>query len=340
MFSQDPEGALQQLKGPVILDEAQQVPALFPVLRSYLDTRRQRNGQCVILGSASPQLIKEISESLAGRTTFLEITPFHWHELAGTRKSYTLPLHWFRGGFPGAFLRSSHAVRVDWFDAYTRTFLERDLTALGIEVSPPQMRRLWTMLAHCHGTLWNASQLAASLGVSYHTVNRYTDILEQTFLIRKLQPYFANVGKRVVKSPKIYFRDTGLLHYFLGLQVPGQLATSPARGASWEGFIIEQLIAAFSLWVPGAQAFFWRTAAGAEVDLLIAQGRRLIPCEVKLHSAPSRTDLSGLLACMRDLQLTRGYVFYPGQRDYSLGQGVTVLAAERIICQPHRLLRL
>ena len=338
-LSGDPEDALKRLKEHFILDEAQQIPLLFPVLRSFVDQRRKKNGQLVLLGSASLSLIKQISETLAGRAGFLDITPFHWNELQG-RKKVTLETLWYRGGFPDAFLISSDKKRIDWFDAYTRTFIERDLTALGINISAPQMRKLWTMLAHVNGAVWNASQLASSLGVSFHTINRYTDILEQTFLIRKLPPYFANIGKRVVKSPKVYFRDTGLLHYFLGIHESKALPVHPARGASWEGFVIEQVISAFQLVSPGSMAFYWRTAAGAEVDLLIKRGERLIPLEIKLHSSPSRRDVPGLVSCMKDLKLNRGYVLYPGEEEYSIGEGITVVSTERLIAQPERLIKL
>ena len=338
-LSGDPEDALKRLKEHFILDEAQQIPLLFPLLRSFVDQRRKKNGQLVLLGSASLSLIKQISETLAGRAGFLDITPFHWNELQG-RKKVTLETLWYRGGFPDAFLIASDKKRIDWFDAYTRTFIERDLTALGINISAPQMRKLWTMLAHVNGAVWNASQLASSLGVSFHTINRYTDILEQTFLIRKLPPYFANIGKRVVKSPKVYFRDTGLLHYFLGIHESKALPVHPARGASWEGFVIEQVISAFQLVSPGSMAFYWRTAAGAEVDLLIKRGERLIPLEIKLHSSPSRRDVPGLVSCMKDLKLNRGYVLYPGEEEYSIGEGITVVSTERLIAQPERLIKL
>ena len=338
-LSGDPEDALKRLKEHFILDEAQQIPLLFSVLRSFVDQRRKKNGQLVLLGSASLSLIKQISETLAGRAGFLDITPFHWNEVQG-RKKVTLETLWYRGGFPDAFLISSDKKRIDWFDAYTRTFIERDLTALGINISAPQMRKLWTMLAHVNGAVWNASQLASSLGVSFHTINRYTDILEQTFLIRKLPPYFANIGKRVVKSPKVYFRDTGLLHYFLGIHESKALPVHPARGASWEGFVIEQVISAFQLVSPGSMAFYWRTAAGAEVDLLIKRGERLIPLEIKLHSSPSRRDVPGLVSCMKDLKLNRGYVLYPGEEEYSIGEGITVVSTERLIAQPERLIKL
>ena len=247
---------------------------------------------------------------------------------------------WFRGGFPVAFLEGDNRARHDWFEAYTRTFIERDLAALGIDVSAPAMRRLWTMLAHVNGGIWNASQIAASLGVSYHTVNRYVDILEHTFLVRKLPPYFVNVGKRLVKSPKLYFRDTGLLHYFLGIRTPEALDTHPARGASWEAFVIDQLVSTFSRALPGCQAFFWRTAQGNEVDLLVEAHGKRIPFEIKLHSAPRAEDAQGLLRCMSDLGAPRGYLVYPGRQPYSLGHGVTALPAAPLLAHPERVTRL
>jgi len=336
----DPEARLAQLHGPVILDEAQRLPEVFPILRGMVDRRRARRGRYVVLGSASPSLVRHISESLAGRTAFLDLPPFRWDEVAAERVTRDLSDLWFRGGFPVAFLEREDRARHDWLEGYTRTFIERDLAALGIDVSASQMRRLWTMLAHVNGGIWNASLLAASLGVSYHTVNRYVDILEQTFLVRRLPPYFTNIRKRLVKSPKIYFRDTGLLHYFLGIRSSASLDTHPARGSSWEAFVIDQLISGFQRAVPGSQAFFWRTAQGDEVDLLIEGGGRRLPFEIKLHSAPRAEDARGLLRCMSDLGLRRGYVVYPGMESYSLGHGVTALSASTMLARPERLGRL
>lgn len=336
-FSQDPEARLLQLDSRVILDEAQRLPELFPILRGVIDGRRTRKGRFVLLGSASPLLIRHISESLSGRTTFLDMTPFRWDEVAGKGRGLDFKALWYRGGFPHPLLEGNDAGRLDWFDAYSRTFIERDLTALGIDVSSAQMRKLWTMLAHFNGAIWNASNLAASMGTSYHTVNRYTDILEQTFLIRKLPPYFANIGKRIIKSPKIYFRDTGLLHYFLGIRNLKTLDIHPSRGASWEAFVVEHLISGFQLADPGSQAYYWRTASGAETDLLIERGNRLIPFEIKLHSSPTQNDVRGLAVCMRDLKLDKGYVLYPGESDYSLGGGITALAARNVLSGLKRL---
>jgi hypothetical protein len=333
----DPEARLAQLGDGVILDEAQRLPELFPVLRGLIDRHRSRRGRFVLLGSASPSLVRGISESLAGRTAFLDLPPFRWDEVEARRSRGGLAKLWFRGGFPDAFLARSDAALHDWMEAYTRAFIERDLPGLGIGVSAPQMRKLWAMLAHMNGGLWNASQLAASLGVSYHTVDRYTDILEQAFLVRRLAPYFANVGKRLVKSPKLLFRDSGLLHYFLGIRSARQLDTHPARGASWETFLVDQLVSAYKRLDPGSQAWFWRTAQGDEVDLLIETGSRLIPFEMKLHSAPGHGEARGLWRCMADLKLARGYLVYPGRERYSLGRGVTALPAESLLGRSARL---
>lgn len=335
----DPEARLNQLGDKVVFDEAQRVPELFPILRGVIDSRRSQRGRFVLLGSASPSLVRQISESLAGRTAFLDLSPFRWSEVKSHRQTGGLATLWFRGGFPPAFLERDDRARHEWLESYTRAFIERDLPALGIEVSASQMRKLWTMLAHCNGGVWNASQLAASLGVSYHTVNRYVDILEQTFLIRKLPPYFANVGKRLVKSPKIYFRDTGLLHFFLGIHSASALDTHPARGMSWEAFIIDQLISTFQQAVPGSQAYFWRTSRGNEIDLLVDLGTKKIPFEIKLHSAPSPQDAGTLQQCMRDLKLPRGYLVHSGRDHYSLGNGITALSAEQMLSRPQTVLR-
>jgi len=336
-FEEDPEGRLREVGQRVVLDEAQQVPGLFPVLRSFVDERRQQMGQYVLLGSASPSLVRSISETLAGRTAFVEMTPFLWSEVAAVVPGVRAGDLWLRGGFPDAFLARDDAVRHDWLEGYARTFIERDLSSLGIEVSPALMRRLWTMLAHVNGGFWNASSIASSLGVSYHTVNRYVEILEQTFLVRRLPPYHANIGKRLVKSPKLLFRDTGLLHYFLGIHCQEELSVRPERGASWEAFICEQLITLSALRRPGTQAWCWRTSAGAEVDLLLDGPGGLVPVEVKLHSAPGTDAVRGLRACMGDLGLKRGVVVSGGQESYALADGVRVMPAGEALGNVERI---
>lgn len=336
----DPEARLAQLGDRVIFDEAQRVPALFDVLRGAIDRRRSVRGRFVLLGSASPSLVQGISESLAGRTAFLDLPPFRWDEVHAGRPRLELADLWFRGGFPEALLARGDGARRAWAEAYTRAFIERDLPGLGIDVSSSRMRQLWTMLAHGNGGLWNASQLAGSLGASYHTVNRYVEILEQTFLVRKLPPFLANIKKRLVKSPKIYFRDTGLLHFFLGIDSRRTLDVHPGRGSSWEAFVVDQAITACQRARPSIQAFFWRTARGQEVDLLLDVGTRQIPLEIKLRSVPTPDDALGVRACMADLGLARGYVIYPGRTAYSLGQNVTALPAEHLLDDPKGILKL
>ena len=335
---EDPEARIDQLGDHVVYDEAQRIPALFQVLRGVIDRHRNKNGRFVLLGSASPSLIRQISESLAGRTAFLDMPPFRWQEVHENAKNGGLFKLWLRGGFPKAFLQKKDLSRHEWFEAYTRAFIERDLPALGIEISNVQMRKLWTMLAYAHGSIWNASQLASSLGISYHTVNRYAEILEQTFLVRVLPPYFANLPKRLVKSPKIYFRDSGLLHYFLGIRSMKMLESHPSRGASWEGFILDQLITAIQKCESQAQPYYWRTAHGDEADLLMELGSKKIPFEIKLHSSPSTSDTKALRRCMTDLHLSRGYVIYPGADDYSLGGGVMALSAGKLLLNPEKIL--
>ncbi len=336
----DPEARLTQLGDHIIFDEAQQVPALFALLRSVIDARRSRHGRFVLLGSASPTLVRGIAESLAGRAAFLDLPPFRWEEVHTGRPKAALRDLWFRGGFPRAFLARGDGERHEWLEAYTRAVIERDLPALGVEVSTTQMRRLWPMLAHVNGGLWNASQLAQSLGISYHTVDRYLDILEQTFLIRKLPPFFANLRKRLVKSPKVYIRDTGVLHFLLGIESARALDTHPARGLSWEGFIIDQMISGLQRVRPASQAYFWRTATGQEVDLLVDHGSRRVPFEIKLRSTPTPEDARGVRQCMSDLGLKRGYVIHAGRAEYSLGHGVTALPAEAVLAHAESLIRL
>ncbi len=336
----DPEARLEQLGDRIILDEAQRAPELYPVLRNLIDRQRKKRGRFLLLGSASPSLAQGILETLAGRTAFLDLPPFRWDEVRGRSTKGGFSALWLRGGFPDSFLQRDDGRRLDWLEAYTRAFIERDLPGIGIDVSAPQMRKLWTMLAHANAGLWNASQLAAALGTSYHTVNRYVDILEQAFLVRKLPPYHANIGKRLVKSPKLYFRDTGLLHYFLGIRSATDLDTHPARGSSFETFMVDQLVSAYGRTVPGAQAYFWRTAQGDEVDVLVDLGARRVPFEIKLHSAPGRHDALGLRRCMLDLDLPRGYLLYPGRERYSLGDGVMALPAEATLARPAELVAL
>lgn len=318
-IADDPEGALHHWQGHIIFDEAQRLPSLFPVLRSIIDEHRGKKGRFVLLGSASFDLIRGISESLAGRVGFLDMTPFHMNEVPSWQHL------WIRGGFPDAYLQKDPTRRNEWFEGYLRTFIERDLWQLGLRVSASQMRKLLTMLAHLHGGQLNATELGSSLGVSYHTVNHYLDILEQTFLVRRLRPYFVNIGKRLVKNPKVYIRDSGLLHYLLGISSLEDLEGHPKKGASWEGFVIEGVTGSAVLQAPGTEAHFFRTSTGREIDLLLKAGGSLTPIEIKTQIAPRRGDLGGLPICMKDLHLQKGYVLRPSGERYSLGDGIDVL---------------
>ncbi len=323
----DPEALFQRHPNHVIFDEAQQLTNLFSILRSVVDAERNKKGRFVLLGSSSPHLIQNISETLAGRVGFLDMSPFHVREVSNETEL------WVRGGFPDAYLIQTPQEHSRWCEAYTRTFIERDLKMYGIDVNPSTMRRLWTMLAHLHGGILNASDLGNALAINYHTVSRYIDILEQTFLVRRLKPYFANIGKRLIKSPKIYLRDTGLLHYFLNIADEDALAHNPKCGHSWEGFVMEQIIVWLSLNKPATEFYFWQTSTRQEVDLLIKKGDNILPIEIKRHTAPTRQDVAGLFACMEDLKLKKGFVVRPNGQTYSLGEGIAVVTLKELMDQ-------
>jgi len=325
----DPEFVLRRLGSPLILDEAQRFPGLFPILRALIDERRGARGRFLLLGSAHPALVRGISETLAGRIGFLDLDPFCYAEVAG--RGISLTELWFRGGFPEPCLHRTGGSRQDWMNGYIRTFLERDLAGLSVDISAAQVRRFWQMLAYAHGTLWNASEFARALGVSYHTVNRYADILEHAFLIRRLQPYFSNLRKRIVRSPKVYFTDTGLLHAFLGIVDSRQLDISPQRGLSWEGFIIEQIIRRERLTHPASQFYFWRTATGAEIDLLVERGEQRLGIEVKVGTRIDAADWRHLRTAMDELKLARAFVVNQSESAYTPFPGVRVVPAPELL---------
>ncbi len=308
MLSADLEGYFDANPHSVVVDEAQRLPELFPLLRHVLD-RSKRKGRFVLLGSASPKLMKSVSESLAGRVAILELTPLLASELAGRPQAQN---RWFWGGYPPVLALRDSRSRGEWFDAYISTFLERDLPALGLSPSTRRLRQLWTMLTHVHGNLLNVSDLARSLAVSSPTVARDLDILEGAYMIRRLPPFFANVQKRLTKSPKLYVRDTGLLHFLAGLRKPTDLDVWPKRGNSFEGLVIDELMALASQQLVRPQFFFWRTHAGAEVDLLVVAGKKILPIEIKLGAAVGPRDVSGLRQCMKDLGLKHGLVVSNG----------------------------
>lgn len=303
---EDAEFFLERFRNTlVILDEIQRRPDLFPLLRALVDVRR-RNGRFLLLGSASPALLRQSSESLAGRIAYHELPPLQLDEAA--RASSAVDRVWLRGGYPRSFLARSNVESLQWREAFIATYLERDLPQLGVRVPAQQMRRFWQMLAHLHGQLWNASSVARSLGVTAPTASHYLAILEDTFLVRRLQPYHANLKKRLVKSPKVYFRDSGILHALLGIVNSDQLLGHPTLGASWEGFAIEQL---FNLAPSTWRTYFYRTAAGAEVDvLMVPPGKPPIPVEIKASLAPALSR--GFHEAFSDLGCARGFVVYAG----------------------------
>lgn len=321
LLQADIEGFFVEHPRHVVIDEAQRLPEIFPALRYFVD-RPGGRGRYLLTGSASPSLMRQVSESLAGRVGLLELTPFRASELAGSRYSSD---RWFWGGYPPVHARRGGRSRLEWLDAYVSTYLERDLPALGVRLPPARIRTLWTMLTHVHGNLLNVSDLARSLGVSSHTIGGDLDVLEQTFMIRRLRPHHANVQKRMTRSPKLYVRDTGLLHFLAGLRAPRELPTWARRGASFEGLVIEELIARVSDRLVRAEAYFWRTQAGAEVDLILMHGRRAVPIEIKLGTTVPPRSLAGLRQCLSDLGLKRGFVIHTGDERRSVGSTIELL---------------
>jgi len=332
----DIEARLRTLGDHVILDEAQRLPDLFPVLRALADEDRSTKGRWVLLGSASFDLVRGISESLAGRIAFIELPVLQLQEVAPAAQTQgsvadLVADRWFRGGYPEAWLQPDDASRFDWFEAYERTFIQRDVLELGMGVQSSTVGRLWGMMAHGAGGIWNASGFGAALGVNYQTVNRYAELLEGSFLIRKLAPWHANIGKRLTKSPKLLFRDCGLLHYFLGIRDRKTLDIHPMRGHSWENFVVEGLITRFSRELPGCRFGFWRTLAGAEVDLIVERGGKVVPIEVKLHTSPLASDLRGLSQCVDDLQCPTGFVLHGGVATYAAGRKIQAVPAAEML---------
>lgn len=321
LLESDLEGFFDAHPRQVVIDEAQRLPELFPLLRHVVD-REPKKGRFVLLGSASPQLTRRVSETLAGRIGLLELTPFRALELADGRHARH---RWFFGGYPPVHGLQSFASRMDWLDGYVTTFLERDLPAMGLALPAPRLRRLWTMLTHVHGNLLNVSDLARSLTVSAHTVNHYLDVLEGAFLIRRLAPLHANVQKRLTRSPKLYVRDSGLLHFLAGLRRPPDLETWPKRGHSFEGLVIEEIAALAAQHQARPEICFWRTQAGAEVDLVLHHRGRPIPVEVKLGAAVDHYAVAGLRQFMKDLDAPRGWVVSRTTERRRLGRDVEIV---------------
>lgn len=315
-----PERVLGAARGLVVLDEVQTMPELLTVLRVLVD-RPDSPAQFLLLGSASPDLIRGASESLAGRVAFVYLTGFDIAE-AGAETTDRL---WWRGGFPRSFLASDDSASSAWRLDFIETFLSRDAARFGISLPPEGLRRFWTMLAHLHGGLLNAAELGRALSLDQKTAMRYVDILAGAFLVRRLPAWFENAGKRVVKAPKIYLRDSGLLHSLLGLRTGSEVLSHPRFGWSWEGFALEQVIRALKA---EREAYFWATHGGAELDLLIVQGGRKYGFEFKYADAPGTTK--AMRVALTDLSLERLYVVYPGSRLFDLDERITVLPVTQL----------
>ena len=320
----DPMLALEELHGLVILDEIQHRPDLFGSLRVLAD-RRPIRARFLVLGSASPNLLRQSSESLAGRIAYHDLPGLSLAEV-GPGKSARL---WLRGGFPRSFTNRTEAGSFTWRESFVRTFLERDVRLLGIEAGLQAMNRFWSMLAHYHGQLWNSSEIGRSMAMSDTTVRSYLDRMSDAFVMRELQPWHENLNKRQVRAPKIYVRDSGLLHALLGIHTAGELDGHPKSGSSWEGFVIEQAIQ--SLGAESTECHFWRTHTGAELDLLIIRGQRRIGIEVKRTTAPTVTP--SMRIALEDLKLTELYVVHAGDTTFPLSKDVQAVALRDLTTQ-------
>jgi predicted AAA+ superfamily ATPase len=309
----NPRLALEEPRGLVIIDEVQRRPELFPILRVLVDRDPKR--RFLILGSASGELLRQSSESLAGRVAFFELSGFSLDELPDVGKL------WLRGGFPRSVLARSESASYAWRSDYVTTFLERDIPSFGLRIPSAAMRRFWMMLAHVHGQVINLSDLGRAFGATYQTMGHYLDILASTFMVRQLQPWFENISKRQVKAPKVYFRDSGLLHALLGLSTRTQLETHPRVGASWEGFALESVVHALRL-RPG-EFFFWSTHADAELDLLTFVGGKRYGFEFKRSDAPAVTR--SMKVAIEDLKLEQLFVLYPGDAEFVLSERISAV---------------
>lgn len=317
----DPELVLDGLRGLVIIDEVQRRPELFPILRVLAD-RRPRRARFLVLGSASPDLLRQSSESLAGRINYYRLGGLGLDEVGLDR----LNRRWLRGGFPQAWLARSNPTAFLWLESFVRTFLERDLPELGIRVPGPALRRFWTMLAHWHGQVWNSTEFARSFGVADTTVRRYLDILTSALVVRQLQPWHANIAKRQVKAPKVYLRDAGVLHALLGIDSMQSLNSHPKSGASWEGFLLDAIIDRLRL--EDEHVHFWAAHTGAELDLMITRGTKRIGVEIKRTTAPKVTP--SMRSALRDLDLAELIVVHAGRESYPLRANVRGVAADRL----------
>ncbi len=313
----DPESYLVEHRDKLlVLDEIQRVPELFPVLRSLVDDNR-KPGRFLILGPASPELLRQSSESLAGRIAFLELSPLQLSETGGKWQKL-----WLRGGFPGSVLAASDIKAFDWREAFIQTHLERDIPGFGIRVPAPTLGKFWRMLAHLQGQLLNASRIAASMQVSTTAIMHYLDILQHTFMLRRLQPFHQNSGKRLIKSPKTYLRDSGLLHALLGIQTMDELLSHPIAGPSFEGWALEQVLAVVP---PSWKPTFYRTAAGAEIDLVLERPGNIKPVVVEFKLSSTPVPARGFWEALEDLRPEKAFVVAPVKEPYPLKKNVRVI---------------
>ena len=320
----EPNLALQPLKGLIVIDEIQRRADLFPLLRVLAD-RKPLPARFLILGSASPELLQQSSETLAGRLETVPLEGFRLSDLGVSAQ----PKHWLRGGFPLSYTARSESDSLAWRKQFVQTFLERDIPQLGVRIPAVALHRFWSMVAHYHGQTWNGAELARALAVNEPTVRRYLDLLTGVFMVRQLQPWHENLGKRQVKAPKVYVRDSGLLHALLGIPNTRELEGHPKVGASWEGYAIEEIIKARK----PDETYYWATYRGAELDLLLFQNGKRIGVECKRVDAPTLTP--SMRIAMADLKLDELYVVYPGDQRYPLSKGVGAMPLAAFIGADH-----
>jgi predicted AAA+ superfamily ATPase len=322
-----PMTALQDLRGLVVIDEIQRRPDLFPILRVLAD-RTPLPARFLILGSASPELLRQSSESLAGRISIITMSGFSLAEVGKEAQNQL----WRRGGFPLSFTASSEEISLEWRRDFVRTILECDIPQFGFNIPSTSLFRFWSLLAHYHGQIWNAAEAARTLSVGESSARRYVDLLQDLLMVRLLQPWYANLGKRQVKSPKVYIRDTGLLHYLLGIRTEQELLLHPRSGASWEGYVIEETIKA----VLPDETYFWATHSGAELDLLLIKNGRRIGVECKRVDAPRL--LPSMRIAMEDLELSKLLVIYPGLYSHKIAENIQAIPLASLAEKPANLL--